>query len=340
VIVEPSNVRKVKSSPVGSVRLALHALRREALDFRFDYPLEPVPEADTPGSLRYHVYSDRLFFDMMELDPDGIAVHRTRTFGPIHNPAYVGWYGLVHLERWVRGLDPEGREVFRRQLAWLVEHAQPWVHDAMVWPYGVELTEGKCVLRPPWISAMAQGLAISALVRGYRLDGEPALLHLARSATRVFGFLIEAGGVASSEAGHRLYEEYPCYPLPRVLDGFLFSLLGLHDLWSETKDPVTEELFQGGVRGLVHKLPHWNYRSKWSWYGDHAYLCPTHYHRLNTILLEAVGRLADEPVLVGCADNWDSSRLGIWDRAEIRTVFFLTKNWCRFRHRTWRRRNG
>jgi len=320
-----------------SARLAWRALRRETLEFRFDYPVVAVPEAALPGSLRYHVHSNELFFDMMKLDDDGIPVHLTRTFGPAYNPAYVAWYGLVSLDRWLQELDPAGEAVFRKQIDWLAEHAKPWTHGARVWTYDVELAEGRGLLRPPWISAMAQGLAISALVRGYRLFRTGSLLELAHAAARVFAHLIEDGGVASAEGGFRLYEEYPCYPLPRVLDGFLFSLLGLYDLWAESADPAVGELFQAGVSGLTHKLDHWDYRSKWSWYGDRVYLAPTHYHCLNTMLLGSVARLAGNPALVQRAERWDPNRLSVLSRAEIRFVFFLSKNWSRLRHRTWTR---
>jgi hypothetical protein len=316
---------------------AARAIRQEALGFRFAYPLETVPGAGAKGSLRYHVYSDRLFFDAMDLDPHGIPVQRSRTFGRPYNPAYVAWYGLVSLERWLRGTDPGGRTAFTRQVDWLVTHAVHRDDGAVVWHYPFDFLEGRCQLTAPWICGMAQGLAISVLVRAHRLTGDAHLLALAAAATRVFEKSIEDGGVRTLEHGHALYEEYPGYPLPRVLDGFLFSLLGLWDLAVETAEPRIQHLFVDGIAGLVHTLDSWDYRGRWSWYGSHGYLCPPHYNALNAALLRALDAVSGEHALGARAEGWDPARRGPLSRAEVFLVFLTTKNMSRLRHRTWRR---
>ena len=185
---------------------------------------------------------------------------------------------------------------------------------------------------------MVQGLAISLLVRGYRMTGRSTLLDLCRAATKVFEKNVEDGGVRTPASGGALYEEYPCYPLPRVLDGFLFSLLGLYDLVAETGDPRASQLFADGIAGLKQTLEFWNYRSKWSWYGSHGYLCPPHYNKLNAGLLMSLGRITGDQALQKCADAWDPLRLTRVGRTEILLAFLLTKNLSRLRHRTWRRR--
>src|SRR2546425_1064827 len=91
---------------------AVRALRNELWGFRFAYPLEAIPAAGPKESLHYYVYSDRLFLDVLDLDAQGIPLQRSRLFGETYNPAYVAWYGLNRLERWLRGLDASGRSSF------------------------------------------------------------------------------------------------------------------------------------------------------------------------------------------------------------------------------------
>ncbi len=317
---------------------AARAFWNEAVGFRFDYPLETVPSAGSRESLRYYVYSDRLFFDAMQLDPAGIPVHRSRIFGETYNPAYVAWHGLVSLERWLRGADPGGARAFSRQADWLVAHAVRRSDGAVIWPYTFDWREGRCRLEAPWICAMAQGLAISVLVRAYRMaGGGEHLLETCRAATRVFEKNVEDGGVRTLEHGHALYEEYPGYPLPRVLDGFLFSLLGLRDLAVQTGEARIQQLFVDGIGGLVRALEFWDYRGRWSWYGSHGYLCPPHYNKLNAALLRALGAVSGERVLHERGERWDPERRGRMARAEVFLVFLVTKNLSRLRHRTWRR---
>ena len=315
---------------------AKRALQREVLGFRFDYPIETVVAAGSKESLPYYIYSEDLFFDAMELDPDGIPVQRARTFGSIYNPAYVAWYGLVNVGRYVRHLDLS--PAFLRQVEWLIGHAVRRDDGAVVWPYTVEVEEGYCLLKPPWICAMAQGLAISLLIRGHRLTGRPELLDLCHGATRVFEKSLEDGGVRTLEDGYALYEEYPGYPLPRVLDGFLFSLLGLYDLVTQTDAPRVLQLFNEGVAGLRHTLEFWNYRNKWSWYGSHGYLCPPHYNKLNAALLASLARVTGDTTLRRYAEAWDPRHLTRVAKVEIFLAFQFTQNMSRLRHRTWRRR--
>ncbi|MBI2524699.1 MAG: hypothetical protein HYV93_01835 [Candidatus Rokubacteria bacterium] len=318
-------------------RWAADALRRELVAFRFDYPVEVVPGAAHAGSLHYHVRSAGLFADAMQLDSAGVPLHRARTF-TTYNAAYVAWYGLARLDRFLAGHEPDGREAFLRQVRWLAAHAVRRDDGAVMWPLTIDWQEGACRLVPPWISAMSQGLAISALVRAHRLSGDPLLLTVARDASAVFDKSVEDGGLRTLVAGHALYEEYPAYPLPRVLDGFLFGLLGLYDL-SVSGDARAGQLFADGVAGLVRTVPFWDYRGAWSWYGAHGYLCPPHYHRLNTALLAVVGALAGESALLRRARAWGAAPRSARERAEIFLVFVLTKNWARLRF-AWQRTRG
>jgi hypothetical protein len=209
---------------------------------------------------------------------------------------------------------------------------------SVVWPYGFDWQEGRCRLDAPWICAMAQGLAMSVLVRAHRITGSVPALELALAATRVFEKSVEDGGVRTLENGHALYEEYPGYPLPRVLDGFLFSLLGLWDLAVQTNEPRVQQLFSDGVAGLVSTLHAWDYRGRWSWYGTHGYLCPPQYNTLNAALLRALAAVSGERALSTRAERWDPARRGPLSRAEVYLAFLVTKNRSRLRHRTWKKR--
>ncbi len=320
--------------PLSGVWWTARALRNELWGFRFDFPVEFVA---APGPLEYYIYSERLFFDVMDLDAGGVPVHRGRVFGRTYTPSYVAWYGLMRLARALRGADPGGRDAFLTQVEWLVTHAVRRDDGAAVWHYDFDWIEGGHRLRAPWISAMAQGLAISALVRAHRLSGDARLIELAMAACRVFAQDVAAGGVRSEVEGCVLYEEYPGSPRPGVLDGFLFSLLGLHDLFVETQDAAVFRLLTEGIRGLVQALPRWNYRDRWSWYGAQAFLCPPHYNRLNGVLLASLAALCGEPALEHYARAWDPARLPWFDRAEVLLTFFLTKNRSRVRHHLARR---
>lgn len=324
------------TSPLEALAYALRALRREMLQFRFDYPLELDAEAGPADSLHYYLYSENLSWSVMRMDASGVPRARNRLTGVVYKPAYIAWWGLVNLGHFLRHGDSSSREAFLKQVDWLESHATERGDGAVVWMNNFDCLQGKTLLRAPWISAYDQGLAISALVRGYRFTRRPNLLRLLRQASRIFSLDVAGGGVRDSARQGALYSELPGQGGPGIQDGFMTSLLGLYDLYVETQDPMVKKLFDDGVAGLQATLPQWDYRRRWSWYGSHAYLCPPSYHNLNRLLLEVLGRLTGEPVLAEYAEAWKTERLNALERAEIFMMFQITKNTCRIRNRTWR----
>ena len=330
----PSPDRRLPSRVVRLARAipwALAAVGNDLFRFRFDYPIDIVEEAFRPGSQRYYVYSRSLFRDHLSNDAAGVVVCDYRAQGRQYNPAFISWCALMSLEDHGRDTRANHLRTFNTQVQWLKANAVARPDGAIVWPYNFDWQEGRSYLRAPWISAMSQGLAISALVRAYRLTGDAGLLPMCERSIRAFERAVEDGGVRTREGNHVLYEEYPGYPLPRVLDGFLFSLLGLYDLSQELRDGRTRRLFDEGVDGLKFKLADWNYRGKWSWYGTHGYLCPPHYHRLNGALIQILARLTGDPLLAQYGEQWLRRPLSRLDRAEIFALFALTKNLARLR---------
>jgi hypothetical protein len=315
----------------------VRALRKEIVEFRFDYPLYTVPESFSNGSLHYYLYSDALAWEALRLDPSGIPKAWYRVTGAVYWPAYIAWYGLVQLGHYLRRGNEANLNSFLKQVFWLEKNAVLRSDGAVVWPMNFDYPNGAVLLKAPWISAYTQGLVISALVRAWRLTKRPELLELLNSSARVFELDVKDCGVRILLEGHTLYTETPGGPLPGILDGFLTSLIGLYDLYAETREPVVGRLFQDGIAGLKYALPRWDYRGKWSWY-DCAYLSPPAYQNLNCLLLDVLAGLSNQSLLAEYARRWSPKQLSALDRIEIYLGFVLTKNANRLRHRTWRQK--
>jgi hypothetical protein len=314
-----------------SIPYALRAFRQEIFGFQFDYPIDVIENAGLSSCLHYYLWNPSLFLDNLDFDQQEVPRKRYRAQGPQYNPLFIAWWGLSNLRQYLESHDKEFLRKFMIQVAWLKANAVHRDDGAVVWPCYFDWQEGLCKLSSPWISAMYQGVVISTLIRGYRMNGDQALLDLSKRATVVFSQDIEKGGVRTSEKGGTLYEEYPAYPLPRVLDGFLFSLLGLYDLAIETGSADIRRLFDKGIDGLKGTLRFWNYRDKWTWYGSHGYLCPPHYHKLNAVLVSILGRLSGDATLQHFARAWDTKARSFMDKVEIFLMFALTKNRARLR---------
>ena len=114
-------------------------------------------------------------------------------------------------------------------------------------------------LEPGWYSAMGQGQAISLLVRAYVASKDRTYLEAAGKALDIFDIPSSKGGVLAKFLDSLdWYEEYPTTPSSHVLNGFIYSLIGLYDLkemaTGSVKDKATD-LYDKGMRTLKTMLP-------------------------------------------------------------------------------------
>lgn len=133
------------------------------------------------------------------------------------------------------------------------------------WTYAFPFTVGGMgeTLRPGWISAMSQGLAMSLLTRAYDMTGRRSYLRVARRALKPFRVPVARGGVVRRYEGHPWYEEYPTPTPSYVLNGFGFTLLGLYDLSRHSVE--ARRKFTGGLKALLAALPRFDAGTT-SWY--------------------------------------------------------------------------
>lgn len=114
-------------------------------------------------------------------------------------------------------------------------------------------------LKQGWYSAMGQGHAISLLARAYyHSNGDAKYLRAAINGLKPFRVPSRQGGVLAKYMGkYEWYEEYPTTPASYVLNGFIYSLLGLYDLNATAPKNLSREaglLFEQGMISLKKML--------------------------------------------------------------------------------------
>lgn len=114
-------------------------------------------------------------------------------------------------------------------------------------------------LKQGWYSAMGQGHAISLLARAYyHSSGDVRYLRAAMNGLKPFRVPSKQGGVLARFMGKfEWYEEYPTTPASFVLNGFIYSLLGLYDLNATAPRNLSHEagtLFDLGMMSLKKML--------------------------------------------------------------------------------------
>ena len=119
---------------------------------------------------------------------------------------------------------------------------------------------GQQSLEPGWYSAMAQGQAISLLVRAHAGSGRDEYLNAAVRALALFDIQSADGGIVAKFMDRYVwYEEYPTVPPCFVLNGFMYALIGLYDI-AATAPPgegqsTAMRLYSSGIASLSGMLP-------------------------------------------------------------------------------------
>ncbi|XP_048471987.1 D-glucuronyl C5-epimerase [Rhincodon typus] len=186
------------------------------------------------------------------------------------------------------------------------------------WPIMVtrKLGEGFKSLEPGWYSAMAQGQAMSTLVRAYLLTKEQVYLNSALQAVVPYTLKSEDHGVKAVFMNkYDWYEEYPTVPSSFVLNGFIYSLLGLYDLKETAGEKLGQEakkLYERGMESLKAMLPLYDtgsgtiYDLRHFMLGTAPNLARWDYHTTHINQLQLLSTVDDAPIFKEFLKRWKS----------------------------------
>jgi hypothetical protein len=204
-------------------------------------------------------------------DSNGVAMKRYRApLGKQYTPTQVAQVALEYYDRWLVDKDEKSlasdKAAFLVQINWLLANQQAdgrWLFN-FKW--------GR--MKSPWWSAMTEGLAMSALLRAYSITGDPACLTAITRARTTFERDRDhdhgvAAPISVGSAKYIVYEEYlSAYAEPNVLNGWIFSLIGLYETATYLHDQSALADLMGPDRGfaaLKALLPYYN-TGNWSFY--------------------------------------------------------------------------
>lgn len=160
-------------------------------------------------------------------------------------------------------------------------------------------------IKPPWPCAMVQGQAISLMARLGSLLKNEAYVDLAVLALEPFTKTVAEGGVTNCTEAGDVYEEYPSTPPSIVLNGFVFTLFGLYDLWCLHGINKAKSLYEKGL-GSLEKLIGQYDTGYWTRYDLYPTLrlASQEYHRLHIALLDSLSRITGKSKFLTLAKKW------------------------------------
>jgi hypothetical protein len=244
----------------------------------------------------------------IKFDAHGVAViDYDAPIGRQYNPTMVAQAAFGFYGRYLESKDPAELEKFYIQTDWLVRNQTAdgrWLYH---FAWGDQPV--------PWWSAMAQGQAMSALVRAYVLSGDTRYRTAVERARTRFDMVVARGGVASwmrvGSSDYVVYEEVLGTYCPRVLNGWIFGLIGLYEDWLYLHDPAAEFNLYAPDRGfaaLKALLPYYDTGS-WSYYNldsltasPRGRLATNNYQHVHVVELRYLYAITGDPIYKKYAD--------------------------------------
>jgi hypothetical protein len=276
------------ASAAGSVPPRFHATA---------YAIRSIPRSELP-----YVGTDRPTKAPPAVhDADGLPmkiVGSRRTYGP----AGLAQYGLRYEDAYRRTGDPDyyriARKVHDKLMSLGVRSG-----DAVFIPYRFDFAMHRIpseVMKAPWYSAMAQGLALSLAVRLERDRHDPTLVRDADALFRSFLYHYRGARpwVVYIDGDRYLWlEEYPerTNPSDHTANGFNFALFGLYDYYQQTHSPKALEVLRGALTTMRH------FAGRYRIPGSFSRYCLRHgkpqpkYHVIVTWQLEFLARISGDP---------------------------------------------
>ncbi len=229
---------------------------------------------------------------------------------------HLSFYALGCICAFEKTKKQEFEKKFLAQAEWLVENLKNrkgffvWEHDFDLKYYSLE---------KPWVSALAQGLGISVLLRAHKSTGRKIFLKRAKQALTAFNYPVEKGSFASELNGEIFFEEAPSPgKKPHILNGHISALFGLYDFYLATKDKNALELFEKGVFSLEKNIELFDsgFWSKYDILNDFfPNIASGFYHDLHIEQLKALHSITGKKIFKDYAKKWENYKKSKPNRA-------------------------
>lgn len=218
--------------------------------------VEPViyQSYNSTGTYMEHANWSGGLWNRVRFDEAGIPIVNY-SWGDEYVPTTAFHWGLISYSRWLESGDSEHWGAALNISEWAVTTQDE--QGGWNWSFNYNWYNGVAgSLEEGWYGAMTQGLGMSFLARMYDATGDERYESAALNATSLLQIEVDRGGVMRRFEGKWLwYEEYPTPDAGSyVLNGFLYTLLGLHDSAQVFDDDISQQLFEEGLQSLEQML--------------------------------------------------------------------------------------
>lgn len=272
-------------------------------------------DEDIKGVRRYPMdFTAKTVFNNHHDDDGVIMLNYHGDLGLQYNPNAIAQQALGYYDKYIDSGDLDDKNAFLIQADYFLEHGRSVRDGVLLWEYNFPF-EMRNYLSAGWRSALAQGQAISVLIRAHQLTGKDVYSERARMGYKAFNFLAREheGGVLDDQDGFTWLEEYIVTPPNHVLNGFIWALWGVRDYAVYFEDSHAHVLWDKCVKTLKHNLKNYDvgFWTSYDWpqgYGKDQPVMPSslYYQELHAIQMLAMYDLTGEGVFLDYYKRWSA----------------------------------
>jgi len=229
-----------------------------------------------------------------------------KDIGIQYNPVTIAQYALANYEKYMSTRENKYKTTFLTQVEYLRNNFDVIDEDMVGFPYHIPMP--KYGLEPVWYSGMAQGQVISVLARAYLLTQDETILPFIKKVNNFMLYPVAEGGTLAYTPEENVWiEEYPSKEPSLVLNGFVFSILGLYDytqLFPE--DGEVYQMYCDCLESLKESLKYYDTGSWLKYCRSHDSLVKTGYMEFQVKQMKQLFAISKDRYFDSIATKWGS----------------------------------
>ena len=192
-------------------------------------------------------------WERVTFDDDGVPKVQY-SHGLEYVPTTAFHWGLVCISKWIVSGNQSNFDDAMEIAVWAVENQS--ANGGWGWYFNHSFHGGVLGdMYSGWYGAMTQGLGMSFMARMYAETSNESFKQSALDAMELFDVHVDQGGVLRTYQGQPWYEEYPTPDAGSyVLNGYIYALIGLHDLHEAFNSMKALELYTNGTDSLYSMI--------------------------------------------------------------------------------------
>ena len=258
----------------------------------------------------YNDLSEKVIRDPELLKSDKLPTMTTPQGDVITFSVAIFQYGLGAYDLYISTRDQQYYKKFMQAVDWTFQNQEE---------NGAWSTFGWLYPNAPY-GAMAQGEALSLLVRAYKETLDNKYLQSSHRAIKFLLTPIENGGCTQYKGDDIILLEYT--HKPPVLNGWIFAWWGIFDYVQITKDEEISKTLEASLRSLIKYLPKFNI-SYWSLYDLEGNIASPFYHNLHIAQLQAMFAITHSEIFKQYEELWHERQLS----KLCKIIALLKKGW-------------